>query len=66
MPCGKKPIVKTWDHPRHIKVIKPSRYQQNEASVKQHWKNVVKDLEDSYKDEKVNFSLFLYLEYILD
>ncbi|XP_053600250.1 uncharacterized protein LOC128669436 [Plodia interpunctella] len=52
MPCGKRPLNKTWDKPRNLRVIKPSRYEQNEASVKLHWKNVVKELELSYKDDK--------------
>ncbi|XP_026747060.1 uncharacterized protein LOC113508307 [Trichoplusia ni] len=52
MPCGKRPIIKSWDRPRHIRVITPSRYEQNEASVKVHWKNVIKELELSYKDEQ--------------
>ncbi|KAM3968186.1 uncharacterized protein ACR2FA_006441 [Aphomia sociella] len=52
MACGKRPFIKTWDKPKHIKVITPSRYEQNEASVKEHWKNVIRDLEMSYKDEQ--------------
>ncbi|XP_039745929.1 uncharacterized protein LOC120623773 isoform X2 [Pararge aegeria] len=51
MPCGKRKLVKNWDKPRVIPVIKPSQYEQNEASVKVHWKNVIKTLELSYKDE---------------
>lgn len=54
MPCGKRSLVKSWDKPRHIEVITPSRYEQNEASVKLHWKKVIKDLELSYKDDQVN------------
>lgn len=54
MPCGKRPLVKLWDKPKNIRHIKPSRYEQNEASVKVHWKNVIKSLEMSYKDEKVS------------
>ncbi|KAI5641983.1 hypothetical protein NE865_05982 [Phthorimaea operculella] len=52
MPCGKRPLVKTWDEPRDIRTVKPSRYQQNEPSVKQHWKKYMRDLELGYKDEK--------------
>ncbi|XP_049865468.1 uncharacterized protein LOC126366402 [Pectinophora gossypiella] len=52
MPCGKKPLVKSWDRPKDIRTVKPSRYQQNEASVKVHWKNVIKDIELFYKDEQ--------------
>ncbi|KAJ0179284.1 hypothetical protein K1T71_004996 [Dendrolimus kikuchii] len=52
MPCGKRPLIKSWDKPRHIRVITPSRYEQNEASVKLHWKEVVKNLELSYKDDQ--------------
>ncbi|XP_028177358.1 uncharacterized protein LOC114365090 [Ostrinia furnacalis] len=51
MPCGKRPLIKNWDKPRNIRVITPSRYEQNEASVKQHWKKVIRDLELSYKDD---------------
>ncbi|OWR42631.1 hypothetical protein KGM_211853 [Danaus plexippus plexippus] len=51
MSCGKRPLVKMWDKPREIRVIKPSRFEQNEASVKLHWKNVLRQLELSYKDE---------------
>lgn len=54
MPCGKRPLVKKWDKPRNVRVITPSRYEQNEASVKQHWKKVIRDLEDSYKDDQVS------------
>ncbi|XP_047989300.1 uncharacterized protein LOC125228687 [Leguminivora glycinivorella] len=52
MPCGKRPLVKNWDKPKHLRVITPSRYEQNEASVKVHWKKVIRDLELSYKDDK--------------
>ncbi|XP_072942076.1 uncharacterized protein [Epargyreus clarus] len=52
MPCGKRPLIKTWDRPRNIRIITPSRYEQNEASVKVHWKNVLRTLELSYKDEQ--------------
>ncbi|KAJ2950693.1 hypothetical protein O0L34_g8953 [Tuta absoluta] len=52
MPCGKKPLVRKWDKPRHIRVVKPSLYQQNEASVKLHWKKFMNDLELAYQDEK--------------
>ncbi|CAH2091895.1 unnamed protein product [Euphydryas editha] len=51
MSCGKRPLVKKWDKPKDLRVIKPSRYEQNELSVKQHWKNVIRALELSYKDE---------------
>ncbi|XP_050342097.1 uncharacterized protein LOC126768187 [Nymphalis io] len=51
MPCGKRPLIKLWDRPKDLRVIKPSRYEQNEASVKVHWKNVLRELELSYKDE---------------
>lgn len=57
MPCGKKKLVKKWDRPRDIRVITPSRYEQNEASVKVHWKTVVQNMELSYKDDQVgNFT----------
>ncbi|XP_004927901.2 uncharacterized protein LOC101747079 [Bombyx mori] len=52
MPCGKRPLVKAWDKPKKLRVVIPSRYEQNEASVKQHWKNVIKSLELSYKDDQ--------------
>ncbi|CAB3224961.1 unnamed protein product [Arctia plantaginis] len=52
MSCGKRPLVKLWDKPKKLRVITPSRYEQNEASVKRHWKNVIKSLEDSYKDDQ--------------
>ncbi|KAL4703375.1 hypothetical protein ACJJTC_011164 [Scirpophaga incertulas] len=52
MSCGKRPLVKGWEKSKKIPVIVPSRYEKNEASVKQHWKNVVKELEMSYKDSK--------------
>lgn len=52
MPRG-KPLVKNWDKHRTIPVITPSRYEQNEASVKAHWKKVMRDLELSYKDDQV-------------
>ncbi|RVE43103.1 hypothetical protein evm_012244 [Chilo suppressalis] len=52
MSCGKRPLVKDWDKPKNIRVITPSRYEQDEASVKQHWKKVIRDLEMSYKDEQ--------------
>ncbi|XP_045763284.1 uncharacterized protein LOC123866025 [Maniola jurtina] len=51
MPCGKRALVKNWDKPREIRVIKPSRYEQNEASVKVHWRNAIRALELSYQDE---------------
>lgn len=54
MSCGKRPFVKLWEKPKNLRVITPSRYEQNEASVKRHWKNVIKSLEDSYKDDQVN------------
>lgn len=53
MPCGNRPLVKEWDKPKNLRIIKPSRYEQNEASVKVHWKNVIRNLELSYKDETV-------------
>ncbi|XP_073963924.1 uncharacterized protein isoform X2 [Choristoneura fumiferana] len=52
MPCGKRPLVKTWDKPRHIRVITPSVLEQTEASVKIHWKKVIRDLELFYKDDQ--------------
>ncbi|XP_060800593.1 uncharacterized protein LOC106131057 [Amyelois transitella] len=52
MPCGKRPLIKTWDKPKNLRAIKPSRYQQNEPSVRLHWRNVVRELELSYKDDK--------------
>ncbi|XP_063530748.1 uncharacterized protein LOC134741783 [Cydia strobilella] len=52
MPCGKKPLVKKWDKHKDLRVINPSRYEQNEASVKVHWKKVIRNLELSYKDDK--------------
>ncbi|XP_063636075.1 uncharacterized protein LOC134806678 [Cydia splendana] len=52
MPCGKKPLVKKWSKHKDLRVITPSRYQQNEASVKVHWMKVIRDLELSYKDDK--------------
>ncbi|XP_047023399.1 uncharacterized protein LOC124632570 [Helicoverpa zea] len=52
MPCGKRPLVKTWDKPRRIRVITPSRYEQTLDCVKVHWQNVIKELEMSYKDEQ--------------
>ncbi|XP_034825162.1 uncharacterized protein [Maniola hyperantus] len=51
MSCGKRVLVKNWDKPRQIRVIKPSRYEQNEASVKVHWRNAIRALELSYQDE---------------
>lgn len=54
-------LVKNWDKPRDIRVIKPSRYEQNEASVKVHWKNVVRALELSYKDEAVRVAIRLLI-----
>ncbi|XP_045526267.1 uncharacterized protein LOC123715340 [Pieris brassicae] len=51
MSCGKRPLVKNWDKPKHLRVITSSKYEQNEASVKIHWKNVIRNLELSYKDE---------------
>lgn len=53
MSCGKRPLIKNWDKPKKIRVVSPSRYEQNEASVKQHWKNVIKSIELSYKDDQV-------------
>lgn len=53
MSCGKKRIVKHWDHPKKLATVKPSRYEQNEDSVKVHWRNVVKEMEMSYKDDQV-------------
>uniref|UniRef100_A0A2A4J746 Uncharacterized protein n=1 Tax=Heliothis virescens TaxID=7102 RepID=A0A2A4J746_HELVI len=52
MPCGKRPLVKSWDKPRRIRVITPSRYEQTLDCVKVHWQNVIKELEMSYKDEQ--------------
>ncbi|KOB67642.1 Uncharacterized protein OBRU01_19488, partial [Operophtera brumata] len=52
MPCGKKPLRKSWDKHRNLRVITPSRYEQNEASVKAHWRKVTRDLELSYKDDQ--------------
>ncbi|CAK1578285.1 unnamed protein product [Parnassius mnemosyne] len=52
MSCGQRPPKKTWDKPKHTRVIKPSPYEKNEASVKLHWRNVVRRLESSYKDEQ--------------
>ncbi|XP_059059984.1 uncharacterized protein LOC131853173 isoform X2 [Achroia grisella] len=52
MPCGKRSLIKSWGKPKYIRVITPSRYEQNEASVKVHWKNVMRDLELSYKDDQ--------------
>lgn len=59
MSCGKRALVKKWDKHKELRVIKPSRYEQNEASVKVHWKNVIRDLELSYKDEKVRITYIL-------
>lgn len=59
MSCGKRPLVKKWEKHKELRVIKPSRYEQNEASVKVHWKNVIRDLELSYKDEKVDITCIL-------
>lgn len=53
MPCGKRPLIKKWDKPRNIRVITPSRYEQNEPSVKLHWRKVIRDLELEYKDDQV-------------
>ncbi|XP_026765206.2 uncharacterized protein LOC113523429 [Galleria mellonella] len=52
MPCGKRPLIKSWDKPKHLRVITPSPYEQIEASVKVHWNNVIRELELSYKDEQ--------------
>ncbi|XP_063380292.1 uncharacterized protein LOC134666918 [Cydia fagiglandana] len=52
MPCGKRPLVKKWNKHKDLRVVTPSRYQQNEASVKVHWMKVIRDLELSYKDDK--------------
>ncbi|KAL0839500.1 hypothetical protein ABMA28_016206 [Loxostege sticticalis] len=52
MPCGKRPLIKKWDKPRNIRVITPSRYEQNEPSVKLHWRKVIRDLELEYKDDQ--------------
>lgn len=59
MPCGKRPLVKNWDKPRNLRVITPSPYEQTLTSVKVHWQNVIKDLEMSYKDEKVIMQIYL-------
>lgn len=64
MPCGKRPLVKKWDKPRKIRVINPSKYEQNLASVKVHWQNVIKDLEMSYKDEKVIIHIYVPMLFI--
>lgn len=58
MSCGKRleVSIRNWDKPKNIKVIKPSPYEKNEASVKLHWKNVTRSLEASYKDDQVNKS----------
>ncbi|XP_075972825.1 uncharacterized protein LOC142974403 [Anticarsia gemmatalis] len=52
MSCGKRRLVKLWTKPKNLRVITPSRYEQNEASVKEHWINTIKALELSYKDEQ--------------
>ncbi|CAK1551733.1 unnamed protein product [Leptosia nina] len=51
MSCGKRPLVKNWDKPKTLRVITASKYEQNEDSVKVHWRNVIHNLELSYKDE---------------
>ncbi|KPJ16876.1 hypothetical protein RR48_13732 [Papilio machaon] len=66
MSCGKRPLVKNWDKPKTLKVIKPSRYEQNEASVKMHWKNVIRNLEASYKDEQFWESQYTVVRDLLD
>ncbi|XP_041973051.1 uncharacterized protein LOC121728816 [Aricia agestis] len=53
MSCGKQVrLVKKWDKPRKIEVIKPSKYEKTPVAVRTHWRNVIKALELSYKDEK--------------
>lgn len=54
MPCGKRPLVKLWDKPRIISNVKPSKYEQKEASVKLHWRNVIRNLEASRKEDNVS------------